>query len=80
MRRLARHKLRNIMFMFLGTGAWGLILGFILPSMTPQQSSLPLYLTIMGVVQLGLGAVFGWMYLTREPEDQRGKKYRRKSR
>ena len=81
MRRLPRHKLRNIMLMFFGTGAWGLVLGFMLPSMTPQPSSLPFYLTILGVVQLGLGGAFGWMYLTREPDNVGSKRRRhRKSR
>lgn len=65
MRRLPPHKLRNIMFMFLGTGAWGVAVGYILPSLLPQPSPIPFYLTILGVIQLGLGGAFGWMYLTR---------------
>ena len=78
MRRLPRHKLRNIMFLFFGTGAWGLMLGYILQSMATQQSSFPFYLTVLGVIQLGLGAVFGWMYLTREPENAGSKRSRYK--
>lgn len=78
MRRLPRHKLRNIMFLFFGTGAWGLVLGYMLPSMALQPSPLPFYLTVLGVIQLGLGAVFGWMYLTRAPEDAGSKRRRYK--
>ena len=78
MRRIPRHKLRNIMFIFFGTGAWGLMLGYVLPSMMAPSSSLPFYMTILGATQLGLGAVFGWMYLTREPESTGGKRSRYK--
>lgn len=74
MRKIPKKKLRIIMIVFLGAGAWGIVLGMILP----MTSTFPIYITILGVTQLGLGGFFGWKYLTQEPESDDAKRYRRR--
>lgn len=79
MRRIPKRKLRIMTIMFLGTGVWGIVLGMILPGFQMQPASFPLYMTIMGVSQLGLAGFMGWKYFT-QPEETDGKKRRRKHR
>jgi len=59
------------MMMFFGTGSMGLIMGlqFAPPSMT-------IILTLMGVINIGLGAFFTFIFLTQLPNtpDKRKKK------
>ncbi|MXX20529.1 MAG: hypothetical protein F4Y82_06560 [Cenarchaeum sp. SB0665_bin_23] len=64
MKKIPKKKLKILMAVFLGTGIWGIFLGMILP----LTSSFPMYITILGVTQLGLGGFFGWRYLTQEPD------------
>lgn len=76
MRKIPKKRLRIITIVFLSTGAWGIVLGMILP----LTSSFPMYITILGVTQLGLGGFFGWKYLTQEPDDNDDSKRQRRRR
>lgn len=69
MRYIAKRKLRNLMIIFLGAGAFGIAAG-LLNSHT--------LITMMGVSQLGLGGFFGWLFLTQEkpPKDSRRRRYK----
>ncbi len=60
------------MMMFFGTGIMGMIMGLVVapPSMT-------MFLTFMGVVNIGLGAFFTFTFLTqtrKEPDKRKKKK------
>lgn len=68
-------RLKVMMAMFFGTGIIGIIVGLYVaqPSAT---SYAPLLITFLGVINLSLGAFFGWIFLTQTPEsdDKRKKK------
>lgn len=72
MRRLPKKKLRNLMILFLCTGTLGIVIGL--------YATGPPLLTIMGVTQLCLGGVFGWKFLTQEPETSEDRRRRRHKR
>ncbi len=59
------------MMMFFGTGTMGLVMGLLVapPSMT-------MILTLLGVINIGLGAFFTFIFLTQIPNtpDKRKKK------
>jgi hypothetical protein len=59
-----------MMAMFFGTGIIGIIVGL----SSSQQTTL--FVTFLGVINLSLGAFFGWIFLTQTPEsdDKRKKK------
>ena len=59
-----------MMAMFFGTGIIGIIVGL---SSSHQTT---LFVTFLGVINLSLGAFFGWIFLTQTPEsdDKRKKK------
>jgi len=63
-------RLKVMMMMFFGTGILGIIVGLNVPSQAT------LLITFMGVINLSLGAFFGWIFLTQTPEsdDKRKKK------
>ena len=67
------NRLKILMMMFFGTGIMGLIMGLVFapPSMT-------MILTLMGVINIGLGAFFTFIFLTQTPNtpDKRKKKKR----
>ena len=54
--------------MFFGTGILGIVIGLtIAPSLSSESS---LMITFMGVINLSLGAFFGWIFLTQQPSVQ----------
>ncbi len=61
------------MIMFFGTGSMGLIMGLLVapPSMT-------IILTLMGVINFGLGAFFTFIFLTQTPNTPDKRKKKRK--
>lgn len=67
-------RLKVMMAMFFGTGIVGIIVG--LYATTPANSYAPILITFLGVINLSLGAFFGWIFLTQTPEsdDKRKKK------
>lgn len=64
-------RLKILMFMFFGSGILGIVVGLFVAS--PQTT---LLITFMGVINLCLGGVFGWVLLTQKPklEGKRKKK------
>ncbi|HSD04837.1 MAG TPA: hypothetical protein VLB45_03685 [Nitrosopumilaceae archaeon] len=66
MKKIPPTKLKVMMFAFLGTGVWGIILGnFILFSS---------YVTMLGVVNLALGGFVGYLFLNPKPEKEKKEK------
>ena len=63
------------MMMFFGTGAMGIIMGL---NVAPG-GNMTLILTLMGVINIGLGAFFTFIFLTqiRSEPDKRKKKKKR---
>jgi hypothetical protein len=63
-----------LMMMFYATGMMGLIIGLVVapPSMT-------MMLTFMGVINVGLGAFFTFIFLTQIKKDPDKRKKKRKS-
>ena len=61
--------------MFFGTGAMGMIMGiFVAPTQLPEMI---LFITFMGVVNIGLAAFFTFTFLTqtrKEPDKRKKKK------
>jgi uncharacterized membrane protein HdeD (DUF308 family) len=65
-------RLKIMMGMFFGSGIVGIIVGLYI---APPQGTL--MITFMGVINLALGAFFGWIFLNQKPElsdDKRKKK------
>jgi uncharacterized membrane protein HdeD (DUF308 family) len=65
-------RLKIMMGMFFGAGIVGIIVGL---SIAPPQGKV--MITFMGVINLALGAFFGWIFLNQKPElsnDKRKKK------
>ncbi len=63
------------MMMFFGTGTMGLIMGLLVapPSMT-------IILTLLGVINIGLGAFFTFIFLTQIPNTPDKRKKKKKDR
>ncbi len=47
-----------MLYAFMGTGAFGIIMGLVTETF---------YVTFLGTINLCLGGLVGWLYLTREP-------------
>lgn len=63
MKKIPPLKLKVMMFAFLGTGIWGIMLGnFIMHSF---------YVTILGVINLILGGFVGYLFLNPKPEQEK---------
>jgi hypothetical protein len=61
-------RLKVLMMMFFGTGILGIVIGLtVAPSLSSESS---LMITFMGVINLSLGAFFGWIFLTQQPTAQ----------
>ena len=63
------------MIMFFATGVLGIVVGL---TIAPQETLL--MITFMGVINLGLGAFFGWVLLTQQPGKQDPRKRKPKKR
>jgi len=68
-KNLPAKKLKVLMTLFFGTGIFGILIGNGLGIQQPN-----LMFTTMGVINLMLGALVGWIFLTREPRDSRKKR------
>ncbi|MBI5145867.1 MAG: hypothetical protein HZA84_01455 [Thaumarchaeota archaeon] len=69
MKYIPPKKLKVLMGLFFGAGIWGIIYSLWIhhPPMV--------YLTIFGVINLSLGAMCGYLFLTQEPRStDKGKK------
>jgi len=61
-------RLKVLMMMFFGTGILGIVIGLtVAPNFSTDSS---LMITFMGVINLSLGAFFGWIFLTQQPNAQ----------
>ena len=61
-------RLKVLMMMFFGTGILGIVIGLtVAPNFSTDAS---LMITFMGVINLSLGAFFGWVFLTQQPNVQ----------
>jgi hypothetical protein len=64
------------MIMFFGTGILGIVIGLtVAPSLSSDSS---IMITFMGVINLSLGAFFGWVFLTQQPGEQDPRKRKHK--
>lgn len=73
MRYLEPTRVKFLMMMFFATGIFGIIIG--LSGFTPKDFKL--MITFMGVINIGLGAFFTFLYLTqtrKEPDKRKKKK------
>ncbi len=64
-KNLPAKKLKGLMALFFGSGILGILVGLTQPIFM---------LTTMGVINLILGALVGWIFLTREPRESRKKR------
>lgn len=67
-KKIPPKKSRIIMILFLASGAAGIFVGL--------SNNILMYST-MGVINLCLGGLFGWVYLTQEPQQDKRKKKRK---
>jgi len=75
-RYIAPIRVKVLMIMFFGTGTMGMIMGiFVAPSQLPAMT---LIITLMGVVNFGLGAFFTFIFLTQLPNTPDKRKKKRK--
>ncbi len=74
MRYIEPTRVKVLMMMFYATGIMGLIIGLVVapPSMT-------MMLTFMGVINIGLGAFFTFIFLTQIKKDPDKRKKKRKT-
>ena len=72
MRYIEPNRVKFLMMMFFVTGIFGVIIG--LSGFTPKDFKI--MITFMGVINIGLGAFFTFLYLTqtRKDPDKRKKK------
>ncbi len=72
-RYIAPIRVKVLMMMFFGTGTMGLVMGLLVapPSMT-------MILTLLGVINIGLGAFFTFIFLTQIPNTPDKRKKKRK--
>jgi len=52
------------MILFFGTGIMGIVVGLSIPSQTS------LSITSLAVINLGLGGLVGWIFLTQKPKSR----------
>jgi hypothetical protein len=74
MRYIEPTRVKFLMIMFFATGILGIIIG--LSGFTP--ASFKMMITFMGVINIGLGAFFTFLYLTQTRKDPDKRKKKRK--
>ena len=74
MRYIEPIRVKVLMIMFFATGSVGMVIGIVV-----APPSLTMMITFMGVINVGLGAFFTFIYLTQAPKapDKRKKKKKR---
>ncbi|HET6518120.1 MAG TPA: hypothetical protein VFG25_07885 [Nitrosopumilaceae archaeon] len=68
-KNLPAKKLKVLMALFFGAGIIGILIGNGI--VAPQPNFM---MTVMGVINLCLGGLVGWIFLTREPRESRKKR------
>jgi len=64
MKYIKPKKLKVLMILFFGTGIMGIAIGLSIPS------QISLNITSLGVINLCLGGLVGWIFLTQEPRSK----------
>ena len=64
MKYIRPQKLKVMMMMFFGTGIMGTVIALSIPS------QISFYLTSLGVINLCLGGLVGWIFLTQQPSSK----------
>jgi len=71
---IAPTRLKVLMMMFFGTGIMGIIIGLAIA----PAGNMKMILTLMGVINFGLGAFFTFTFLTQTRKEPDKRKKRRK--
>ncbi len=69
-KNLPAKKLKGLLVLFFATGIFGIVIGNDILGLGEPN----FMFTMMGVINLILGALVGWIFLTREPRDSRKKR------
>ena len=75
MRYIEPIRVKVLMIMFFATGSIGIVIG--LSDFTPP--SFKIMITLMGVINIGLGAFFAFLFLTQVQKEPDKRKKKRKS-
>ena len=75
MRYIEPTRVKFLMIMFFATGSLGIVIG-LSPVAGPQQTMI---ITFMGVINIGLGAFFAFIYLTQVKKDPDKRKKKKKT-
>lgn len=75
MKYVEPNRIKVLMMVFFSTGIIGILMGLLV---APPQSTV--FITLLGVINISLGAFFVWVYLTQEksPPDKRKKKRKKR--
>ena len=73
MRYIEPIKVKVLMVMFFATGSLGILVG-----LSPIAASVTVMITFLGVVNVGLGAFFAFLFLTQIKKDPDKRKKKRK--
>ena len=68
-KNLPAKKLKILMALFFGSGIFGILIGTGLGTVQPT-----FMYTLLGVTNIILGGLVGWIFLTREPRESRKKR------
>ena len=64
MKYISPKKLKVLMILFFGTGIMGIVIGLTIPSPTSFS------ITSLGTINLCLGGLVGWIFLTQKPRSK----------
>ncbi len=64
MKYIKPKKLKVLMILFFGTGIMGIVVGLVIPSPTSFS------ITSLAVINLCLGGLVGWIFLTQKPKSR----------
>ena len=73
MRYIEPTRIKVLMMMFFGTGSLGIVIG-----LSPIAAGQGMFITFMGVINIGLGAFFTFLYLTQVKKDPDKRKKKKK--
>jgi len=73
MRYIEPVRVKVLMIMFFATGSLGIVIG-----LSPIAASQTIMITFMGVINIGLGAFFAFLFLTQIKKDPDKRKKKRK--
>ena len=64
MKYIKPKKLKVLMILFFGTAIMGIVIGLSVPS------QISFFITFLGVINLCLGGLVGWIFLTQKPKSR----------